>query len=401
MKNSVTERIPYEWFEIDAIEGWLDEHVRQGLRLVSISSLRRALFVPSTGSLTRYRIHVKQEKDGSRDEEYHETFRELGWEFVAELNDQADIYQAIRPDAVEINTDEEVLRSVIDRVARGQRIQLIICVLLLPIWFYQQIANHYPSLYTGFYDFLLSNAVLLILDILLLSVWVVLIIAGFKRLRSIKRRQLLQRDYHTPAEAKRRKRPLIYALTVYISLWCVLLFLVVFFDGKPPKQVEALPCPVVGLSDINYEEYAPGGKIVPDDYHGDYLLYHYDTYRWDAPSVSMPAGWKYSPYRYVVGLREMKIAALSVPYLREALAAESDHPWQQVDISGWDEAWYQSYEMTRQEELAWVNREFEGIEALPPFRQQYLYLRDGSTIIHIDYNGETDLYPRLQELYGR
>ena len=87
MKNRVTERIPYDWFEIDAIEGWLDEHVRQGLRLVNITPLKRAEFEPATGSLTRYRIHVKEEKDGSRDEEYHETFRELGWEFVAELND--------------------------------------------------------------------------------------------------------------------------------------------------------------------------------------------------------------------------------------------------------------------------------------------------------------------------
>ena len=41
------------------------------------------------------------------------------------------------------------------------------------------------------------------------------------------------------------------------------------------------------------------------------------------------------------------------------------------------------------------------VEGLPPFRQQHLYLRDGSTIIHVDYNGATDLYPRLQELYGR
>ena len=43
MSNSVTERIPYDWFEIDAIEGWLDEHVQQGLRLVSISGFGRAL----------------------------------------------------------------------------------------------------------------------------------------------------------------------------------------------------------------------------------------------------------------------------------------------------------------------------------------------------------------------
>ncbi len=98
MKNSITERIPYEWFEIDAIEGWLDEHVQQGLRLVNITPLKRAEFESAVGSITRYRIHLKEKKNDSHDEEYRETFRELGWEFVAELNDQADIYQAIRRD---------------------------------------------------------------------------------------------------------------------------------------------------------------------------------------------------------------------------------------------------------------------------------------------------------------
>lgn len=400
MSNSVTERIPYDWFEIDAIEGWLDEHVRQGLRLVNITPLKRAEFEPATGSLTRYRIHVKEEKDGSRDEEYHETFRELGWEFVAELNDQADIYQAIRPDAVEINTDEEVLRSVIDKVVKRTRNGLIVAALLLPFWFYQQIDLQNVKFFNGIYDYLLSNAFILLLDILVLSVWVILLISGFRRVHNIKKRQLLQRDYHTPAVAKRRSRPMRYASVVYISLFAILLLLVILPDDIGQKYVDKPPCPVAGLADVNYEEYAPAGKIALEDYHGEHLLYHYDTYRWDAPLVSMP-GWKYAPYRYVVGVESIRLAPLIAPYLREYRAALSDHPWQEVSISGWDEAWYQSYETTREEDLAWVGREYEDIETLPPFRQQHLFLRDGNTIIHVSYDGATDLYPRLQELYGR
>ena len=171
MSNSVTERIPYQWFEIDAIEGWLDEHVRQGLRLVNITPLKRAEFEPATGSLTRYRIHVKEEKDGSRDEEYHETFRELGWEFVAELNDQADIYQAIRPDAVEINTDEEVLRSVIDRVVRNRRILIAVYLPFILYWCYQQFTQFSGYLEQGVYSFLIHEVILvpLVLPIRLTS----------------------------------------------------------------------------------------------------------------------------------------------------------------------------------------------------------------------------------------
>ncbi len=400
MSNSVTERIPYDWFEIDAIEGWLDEHVRQGLRLVNITPLKRAEFEPATGSLTRYRIHVKEEKDGSRDEEYRETFRELGWEFVAELNDQADIYQAIRPDAVEINTDEGVLQSVIYSVVKRQRILLLVYLLFIPIWCYQQIDTFNFAAYLGPYDFLLSNAVFVILDILLLSVWIVLFASAFIRLRNVKGRYFLQRDYHTPAVAKRRKRPRTYTIAVCSTILVVLLVTAVFFNGNDDERIENNPCPVTDLSVINPEEYA---NLQPHDIwanSGSYLLYDYTIYRRDAQPVEMPANWSYTPYSYVVYLQKIKMKPLVDPYFQECLS-DTNKPWQEVSISGWDEAWYCAYEMTRAEQYAWTKLDLTGIEDLPPFRQQHLYLRDGSTIIHVDYNGATDLYPRLQELYGR
>ena len=400
MKNSVTERIPYEWFEIDAIEGWLDEHVQQGLRLVNITPLKRAEFETAVGSITRYRIHLKEKKNDSHDEEYRATFRELGWEFVAELNDQADVYQAIRPDAVEINTDEEILRSVIDKVVKRQRISLLIYLLFLPYWCYLQIDNFNFSAYLGPYDFLLSNAVFVILDALLLSVWIVLFATAFTRLRNVKNRYFLQRDYHTPTVAKRRKRPHIYTIAVCSAILVVLLVTAVFFNGNDDERIENNPCPVTDLSVINPEEYA---NLQPHDiwaHSGSYLLYDYTTYRRDAEPLEMPGNWAYTPYHYVVYLQEITIKSGVEPYFQECLS-DTKGPWQKVDISGWDEAWYQSCETTHAESLAWVGREFEGIEDLPPFRAQQLYLRDGNTVIHIDYTGKTDLYPQLQELYGK
>ena len=35
--TTTVKRLPYDWYEIDAIEGWLDEQVREGLRLVTIN----------------------------------------------------------------------------------------------------------------------------------------------------------------------------------------------------------------------------------------------------------------------------------------------------------------------------------------------------------------------------
>ena len=227
-----------------------------------------------------------------------------------------------------------------------------------------------------------------------------LLIAGFKRLRNVKKRYLLQREHHTAAEIKRRKRPEKYLLIACstIILGCLILF--VFFNGNDDERIENNPCPVTDLSVINPEEYA---NLQPHDIwanSGSYLLYDYTIYRRDAQPVEMPANWSYTPYSYVVYLQKIKMKPLVDPYFQECLSG-TNKPWQQVDISGWDEAWYCSYMVTRAESLAWVNREFEGIEDLPPFRQQHLFLRDGNTIIHVSYNGATDLYPRLQELYGR
>ncbi|MBO5122811.1 MAG: DUF2812 domain-containing protein, partial [Oscillospiraceae bacterium] len=109
--TTTVKRLPYDWYEIDAIEGWLDEQVREGLRLVTING-KDFHFGPTDGTLTRYRIHLKPERGYHHDLEYHESFADLGWKFVDSINAQADVYQAVRPDAVEINTDEEVLQGV-------------------------------------------------------------------------------------------------------------------------------------------------------------------------------------------------------------------------------------------------------------------------------------------------
>ena len=76
--------------------------------------------------------------------------------------------------------------------------------------------------------------------------------------------------------------------------------------------------------------------------------------------------------------------------------AHYDEPWQQVDISGWDEAWYQLYDRDFVHDLPLGEN-----DPIPPDTGHHLYLLDGNTIVYISYYGATDLYPRLQELYGR
>lgn len=113
-KYNTIKELPFAWYEVDALEAWLDEQSRQGLKMVDFFGFdfgrRRAVFMETNELPTRYRIHIKP-KDGyyTRREEYKETMRELGWEYVGQLHYRADVYRATRPDAVEINTDENAL----------------------------------------------------------------------------------------------------------------------------------------------------------------------------------------------------------------------------------------------------------------------------------------------------
>ena len=83
-KYNTIKELPFAWYEVDALEAWLDEQSRQGLKMVDFFGFdfgrRRAVFTETNELPTRYRIHIKP-KDGyyTRREEYKETMRELGW----------------------------------------------------------------------------------------------------------------------------------------------------------------------------------------------------------------------------------------------------------------------------------------------------------------------------------
>ena len=109
---AVWKQLPYEFFEVDAIEAWLDEQVSQGLTLKKRFG-RLFCFDRSAPGMTRYRINVLPKKETQSKSERIEAYREMGWEYVTALSYQAEIYRALRPDAVELNTDEEVLAEAL------------------------------------------------------------------------------------------------------------------------------------------------------------------------------------------------------------------------------------------------------------------------------------------------
>lgn len=399
-KYNIAKEMPFAWYEVDALEAWLDEQSRQGLKLVNIRGLgyKNAVFAETTEAPARYRIHIKP-KDGyyTRREEYRETMRELGWEYVGQLHYRADIYRAARPDAVEINTDENALRDSIKAANRGELCAGIVLILLIPNLLRNELQN--MKFYDGFYDMLLNGTALLTASTVFMATFY-LVLGIYAILRSIaqRRRYLLDRSFRPGPEIRKRKRVRIALLTlVGISI----LFLAVVGIGSSGSyyDVPLSDCPVVRLESLSPEEAAQKPYQRPNETHGTggkHLLYSFATYRQSGPTIRLEgeyAGIGYPTFSYWVNVMDICTESLAEKYYAEKEAA---HDWQEVQIKGWDQAMYRRYTTNLRQEFRSNN-----LPDTPEMSQQELVLRLGNRVVTVGYNGEADMVPRLNTLYAR
>ena len=401
-KYNIAKEMPFAWYEVDALEAWLDEQSQQGLKLVSIRGLgyKNAIFAETAESPTRYRVHIKP-KDGyyTRREEYRETMRELGWEYVDRLHYRADIYRATRPDAVEINTDENALRDSIEAANRGELCAGIVLILLIPNLLRNEL--RYMKFYDGFYDMLLDGTALLTAAAVFMAVFY-LVLGIYAILRSIaqRRRYLLDRSFRPAPEIRKRKRVRVALLTlVGISI----LFLAVVGTGSSGSyyDVPLSDCPVVLLESLSPEEaaqldYDADYLDAPHGTGGKHLLYSFVTYRQDGPTIRLDgeyAGIGYAAFNYWVNVMDIRTESLAEKYFAEKANA---HDWQEVQIKGWDQAMYRRYTTSLRQEFRSNN-----LPDTPEISQQELVLRLGNRVVTVGYDGEADMYPRLNTLYAR
>ena len=399
-KYNIAKETPFAWYEVDALEAWLDEQSQQGLKLVSIRGLgyKNAIFAETAESPTRYRVHIKP-KDGyyTRREEYRETMRELGWEYVDQLHYRADIYRATRPDAVEINTDENALRDSIEAANRGELCAGIVLILLIPNLLRNEL--RYMKFYDGFYDMLLDGTALLTVSAVFLAAFY-LVLGIYAILRSIaqRRRYLLDRSFRPGPEIRKRKRVRIALLTL---VGFSILFLAVVGIGSSGSyyDVPLSDCPVVRLESLSPEEAAQKPYQRPNETHGTggkHLLYSFATYRQDGPTIWLEgehAGIGYPAFSYWVNVMDIRTESLAEKYYAEKEAA---HDWQEVQIKGWDQAMYRRYTTNLRQEFRSNN-----LPDTPEMSQQELVLRLGNRVVTVGYDGEADMYPRLNTLYAR
>ena len=107
--------IPYYFYQVDAIEGWLDEQAQKGLFPLETRFGNAMSFRKDTPRAVRYRIDVKRNIGYTDEKARIAAYKEMGWEYVCDLTPYLDIYRCDDPAAPELNTDEETLHQVLDK----------------------------------------------------------------------------------------------------------------------------------------------------------------------------------------------------------------------------------------------------------------------------------------------
>lgn len=398
-RYGTVKELPYIWYEIDAVESWLDEQAQQGLRLTDIQG-KLCVFQPSDEPPARCRVHVKPHNGYyTQQEEYKETMRELGWEYVGRINYRADVYRATRPDAVEINTDEDALRSLLcsNMWFDGIAAAALIALTVYSLWKKFAITRAY----SGFYSLLLDDIIVtyLIPEVLLALILVLLAGAFLVRLARQRKRCLLGRDCRFDGVLRKRKRFYFVLLGLLILMFAFPMLPTIFGVPEATESTSFDTCPVVLLQSLSPEE---AEQIVVEDYDipvrsNHYLLADDTIYRQSGPTVWLEGtGWGYTPLYYTVTVTDVHREELTEKYYMEIFAAHDD--WQEVQINGWDQAVYRRHTNTLREE--WHN-DSDKIPADITLHHQNLMMRLGNRVVVVSYTGEADMYSRLNTLYGR
>lgn len=398
-RYGTVKELPYIWYEIDAVESWLDEQAQQGLRLTDIQG-KLCVFQPSDEPPARCRVHVKPHNGYyTQQEEYKETMRELGWEYVGRINYRADVYRATRPDAVEINTDEDALRSLLcsNMWFDGIAAAALIALTVYSLWKKFAITRAY----SGFYSLLLDDIIVtyLIPEVLLALILVLLAAAFLVRLARQRKRCLLGRDCRFDGVLRKRKRFYFVLLGLLILMFAFPMLPTIFGVPEATESTSFDTCPVVLLQSLSPEE---AEQIVVEDYDipvrsNHYLLADDTIYRQSGPTVWLEGtGWGYTPLYYTVTVTDVHREELAEKYYMEIFASHDD--WQEVQISGWDQAVYRRHTNTLREE--WHN-DSDKIPADITLHHQNLMMRLGNRVVVVSYTGEADMYSRLNTLYGR
>lgn len=373
--------MPYEPYEIDAMEGWLDEQARKGCFL-SQSHGRWLQFYRDTPRELRYRIDVKP--DPGYREDRVAAFRDMGWEYVCELSPQLDVYTCGDPTVPDLNTDEDTLHSVLDGLLRKKQIANVVAALLLvPYVYFVLVLPILRSHYTGLYAMLLNGYLFLLPALILLLVcWLTELIRGFLDARSARRRLVLHRTYHTEKRARRRQLRAVLILLTLVAAAGLVYAASRSYSSSRDRYFDPADYPGPTVTQVFPDQLPP----LPES--GPYYLRVRDfAFRsgglvYDGVSLRQFRSRDDGQLLYVYNMDQMDIAFawLAAGYVREQADA---HDGRSVTVSGWPAAYLCRWPIE------------DGTD-----EYQQLLLLDGKTVWSVLYTGPDDLSAAL-DVFGK
>lgn len=321
--STISRLNPYQSFEIDAVEGWLDDMAQRGYRLESRSG-GRFFFQETEPKNVRHRVDVRRNSWDNTNERKAD-YEEFGWEYVCALDSRLDIYRTTRSDAVELNTDEETLREALEKSQQALKWTVIICntfalaILFSLLWLVCR---------EGFFHLLLTRSLAQqIVSVLWFLIFSFQTFREVRAYRAIKRRPLLQRTVHTRELEKKRRKGICLDYVLRIAI--IALLMVHLVAGYEPRES-------IDLHTSDYARYSIQ-QILPEDAEANEGEWAFIYDRQLCREYSFGQFTRSGSRDYDVRIYEMKWDWLARGYARETARLADAEP---ITVPDHEEAWF-------------------------------------------------------------
>ena len=126
-KNTVRRYPPVDYYDVTAVERWLERMALNGLFLVRVERLF-AHFTREAPRPARYRAEPLNTRNPISSREQMDYYASCGWVYVDTVMKLYRIYRADDPETEELHTDPVVLAAAMEDVTRRQRGALLLCL---------------------------------------------------------------------------------------------------------------------------------------------------------------------------------------------------------------------------------------------------------------------------------
>lgn len=329
MSDYVTKLIPYEPFEIDYIEAWLDGWAAKGLILQDITWFF-AHFKKALPCEIHFRMDYRPGMDLEKESARRSLVKENGWEYVTIFSGRYTIYMSEDPSLTELPPDETTAKATVCWKDLTYLLPSILIPFLLAFLFYEnylngQISVFYSMVHGGFQALIRNLAIIIAFFIL-----------AFPQINAFRRRKEREKDgVLRSSEKPTTHRERLHVTLKFIPAIMILFALVVGFWGfqhgkENPLQDYGGSVPFPLLEEINPGEgralseeaktNTPNSDVWLENYitkEHHFLAQEIITVSQTGPSTKVNETTEWSTYAYTVQYHQMQ----SIP-LAERLTKE-------------------------------------------------------------------------------